>query len=134
MHPTRSPHRSRLLAWLIAISVLPIVGLGSSVSRDGAAWRVRSGHHPDSPWRYDFPIVAIWSGVLLLAHVHEVSDSKSAFFMELSHLPLGLASLLAGWARWLELRLPPAESGRSRRIWGPAPAVFGLLLILHREG
>ena len=99
-----------------------------------AEWRVRNGHHPDSPWRYVFPIVAIWSGVLLLAHVHEVSDSKTAFFMELSHLPLGLVSLLAGWSRWLELRLPPAGSGGPGRIWGPALAVFGLLLILYREG
>jgi putative copper resistance protein D len=99
-----------------------------------AEWRVRSGRHPDSPWRYVFPVVAIWSGVLLLAHAHELSDGKSAFFMELSHLPLGLVSLLVGWSRWLELRLPPAESGGPGRIWGPALAVFGLLLVLYREG
>jgi putative copper resistance protein D len=99
-----------------------------------AEWRVRSGRHPDSPWRYVFPVVAIWSGALLVAHAHEVSDGKSAFFMELSHLPLGLVSLLAGWSRWLELRLPPAENGGPGRIWGPALAVFGLLLVLYREG
>lgn len=99
-----------------------------------AEWRVRSGRHPDSPWRYVFPVVAIWSGVLLLAHAHELSDGKSAFFMELSHLPLGLVSLLAGWSRWLELRLPPVKSGGPGRIWGPALAVFGLLLVLYREG
>jgi copper resistance protein D len=97
-------------------------------------WRVRSGRHPDSPWRYVFPLVAISSGVLLLAHPHEVSDGKSAFFMELSHLLLGLVSLLAGWSRWLELRLPPAESGGPGRIWGPALAVFGLLLVFYHEG
>ena len=99
-----------------------------------AEWRVRSGRHPDSPWRYVFPIVAIWSGVLLLAHAHELSDAKSAFFMELSHLALGLVSLLVGWSRWLELRLSPGESSGPGRIWGPALAVFGLLLILYREG
>ena len=99
-----------------------------------AEWRVRSGRHPDSPWRYVFPVVAIWSGVLLVAHAHEVSDGKSAFFMELSHLALGLVSLLVGWSRWLELRLPRVESGGPGRIWGPALAVFGLLLVLYREG
>jgi putative copper resistance protein D len=99
-----------------------------------AEWRVRSGRHPDSPWRYVFPVVAIWSGVLLLAHAHELSDGKSAFFMELSHLTLGLVSLLVGWSRWLELRLPPVESGGPGRIWAPALAVFGLLLVLYREG
>jgi putative copper resistance protein D len=98
-----------------------------------AEWRARSGRHPMSPWRYVFPIVAIWSGVLLLAHTHEVSDGKLAFFMELSHLMLGLLSLLTGWSRWLELRLPPAESARAGRIWGPALAAFGLLLVLYRE-
>ena len=98
-----------------------------------AEWRVRSGRHPDSPLRYVFPVVAIWSGVLLLAHTHEVGDGKSALFMELSHLPLGLMSLLAGWSRWLELRLPPAEGRGPGRIWGPALAVFGVLLILYRE-
>jgi putative copper resistance protein D len=99
-----------------------------------AEWRVRSGRHPDSRWRYVFPVAGILSGVLLLAHVHELSDSKSAFFMEISHLPMGLLSLLAGWSRWLELRLPPAEAGGPGWIWGPAFAVFGLLLIQYREG
>jgi putative copper resistance protein D len=99
-----------------------------------AEWRMRNGHHPDSRWHYVFPVVAIWSGVLLLAHAHELRDSKSAFFMELSHLALGLVSLLAGWSRWLELRLPPAERSGPGRIWGPALALFGLLLVLYREG
>jgi hypothetical protein len=72
--------------------------------------------------------------MLLLAHAHEVNDSKTAFFMELSHLLLGLTSLLVGWSRWLELRLPAAQSGGPGRLWGPALALFGLLLILYREG
>jgi copper resistance protein D len=98
-----------------------------------AEWRVRNGHHPDSRWNYVFPLVAIWSGILLLAHAHELSDSKSAFFMELSHLAMGLVSLLVGWSRWLELRFPSAARGLPGRIWAPALAVFGLLLVLYRE-
>ena len=98
-----------------------------------AEWRVRNGHHPNSRWNYVFPLVAIWSGILLLAHAHELSDSKSAFFMELSHLAMGLVSLLVGWSRWLELRLPPAARAWPGRIWAPALAVFGLLLVLYRE-
>jgi putative copper resistance protein D len=99
-----------------------------------AEWRLRGGRHPNSPWRYVFPLAAIWSGVLLLAHAHEVNDGKTAFFMELSHLLLGLTSLLVGWSRWLELRLPAAAGRRPGRLWGPALALFGLLLILYREG
>jgi copper resistance protein D len=99
-----------------------------------AEWRVHSGRAPGAAWRYVFPIVTIGSGMLLLTHVHEVSDGRSAFFMELSHLPLGLLSLLAGWSRWLELRLPSTASGGAGRLWGPALAAFGLLLIFYREG
>jgi putative copper resistance protein D len=53
--------------------------------------------------------------------------------MELSHLPLGLVSLLAGWSRWLELRLPPADRGGPGRLWGPAFCLFGLILTFYRE-
>jgi putative copper resistance protein D len=96
-------------------------------------WRVRSGRHPDSPWRFVFPLVCIGGGVLLLAHVHQVNDAKTGFFMELTHLPLGLVALLAGWARWLEVRLPAAQRSWSGRLWAPALIVFGVLLVLYRE-
>jgi putative copper resistance protein D len=94
---------------------------------------VRSGRHPDSPWRFVFPLVCIGGGVLLLAHVHQVNDAKTGFFMELTHLPLGLVALLAGWARWLEVRLPAAQRSWSGRLWAPALIVFGVLLVLYRE-
>jgi copper resistance protein D len=96
-----------------------------------AEWRVHDGRPRAAAWRYVFPAVTICAGVLLLTHVHEVSSSRSAFFMELSHLPLGLLSLLAGWSRWLELRLP--TGGGAGRLWGPALGAFGLLLIFYRE-
>jgi putative copper resistance protein D len=53
--------------------------------------------------------------------------------MELTHLPLGLVALLAGWARWLEVRLPAAQRSWSGRLWAPALIVFGVLLVLYRE-
>jgi putative copper resistance protein D len=98
-----------------------------------AEWRVHSGRHPDSAWRYVFPLVCIISGSLLLSHAHDVSNAKSGFLMEVTHLPLGLVILVAGLARWLELRLPAAEAGGPGRWWAPALAVFGLLLLLYRE-
>jgi len=78
-------------------------------------------------------LIAVVSGVLLLSHVHETSNAKSAFLMEVTHLPLGLISLLVGWSRWLELRLPPAEGAGPGRVWGPALALFGLILVFYRE-
>jgi copper resistance protein D len=96
-------------------------------------WRVRSGRHPTSRLRFVFPLACILGGVFLLAHVHEVNNPKTAFFMELTHLPLGLVALLIGWARWLELRVAPTPEGWSGRLWAPALVVFGLLLVLYRE-
>jgi copper resistance protein D len=96
-------------------------------------WRVRSGRHPTSPLRFVFPLVGILGGVLLLAHVHELSNATTGFFMELTHLPLGLVALLVGWARWLELRVAPTTEGWAGRLWAPALVVFGLLLVLYRE-
>jgi putative copper resistance protein D len=96
-------------------------------------WRVRSGRHPTSRLRFVFPLACILAGVFLLAHGHEVNNPKTAFFMELTHLLLGLVALLIGWARWLELRTAPTAEGWSGRLWPPALVVFGLLLVLYRE-
>jgi copper resistance protein D len=98
-----------------------------------AEWRVRSGRHPDSAWRYVFPLVCVGAGVLLLSHAHEVSNAKAAFLIELTHLPLGLVILVAGWSRWLELRLSPPDNVAPGRLWAPALTVFGLLLLFYRE-
>jgi copper resistance protein D len=98
-----------------------------------AEWRVRSGRHPESRWRYVFPFVCIGAGILLMSHAHEVSNAKSAFLIELTHLPLGLVILVAGWSRWLELRLSPPDDRAPGRLWGPALTVFGLLLLFYRE-
>jgi putative copper resistance protein D len=98
-----------------------------------AEWLVRSGRRPNSGLRYLFPVVAIASGVLLISHSHEVSNAKSALFMEVSHLPLGLVSLLAGWSRWLEIRLPPSARVGPGWLWGPAFCLFGLILTFYRE-
>jgi putative copper resistance protein D len=99
-----------------------------------AEWRVRSGRDPSSPWRYVFPLVFIVSGTVLLSHAHEVNDAKSSFLMELTHLPMGLVILVAGWARWLELRLPSLDGRRAGRFWGPSLVALGVLLLFYREG
>jgi copper resistance protein D len=99
-----------------------------------AEWWLRTARGSTSRWRYAFPLVCVASGTLLITHVHELGDAKAAFLMELMHLPLGLLLLIAGWARWLELRLPPGPRARSGRVWGPALVLFGLLLVFYREG
>ena len=56
-----------------------------------------------------FPMVCALGGVLLLAHTHSLGNVKEELLAELSHIPLGLAAVLAGWTRWIELRLPRQE-------------------------
>jgi putative copper resistance protein D len=99
-----------------------------------AEWRVHGGRDPRSRWRYVFPGVCIAAGALLLTHAHDVNDARFAFLMEITHLPLALVILVAGWARWLELRLPPPENRAPGRLWAPALTLFGLLLVFYREG
>jgi copper resistance protein D len=79
------------------------------------------------------PVVSTASGIVLISHTHLVGDVHAAFFMEVSHLAMGLISLVIGWARWLELRLPDPERRMPGRVWGPALAMFGVLLVLYRE-
>ena len=109
----------------ILLAVTALLGL--------AEWRVRSGRNPTSPWRYVCPLAFIMAGTLLLSHAHEVNNAKSAFFMELTHLPMGLVVLVVGWARWLELRLPHIDGHRAGRFWEPALVVLGVLLLVYRE-
>jgi copper resistance protein D len=94
-------------------------------------WRAQ--RRPGSAWAYVLPVVAIASGIVLISHTHLVGDVRTAFFMEVSHLAMGVMSLVVGWARWLELRLPAAEGRTAGHLWGPALLLFGLLLVFYRE-
>lgn len=84
-----------------------------------------------------FPLVAALGGALLLTHQHAISDVKDQLLIELSHTPLALAGVMAGWARWLELRLDPERDRTLRRVagwtWPACLVVVGLILLLYRE-
>jgi putative copper resistance protein D len=95
-------------------------------------WWVRLGKVTGRA-RYVFPLAMIAGGVLLLAHSHAISNIKDAQLIELSHLPLAVLALIAGCARWIELRGPPALSRPARWIWPSCLMLIGVLLILYRE-
>jgi putative copper resistance protein D len=80
-----------------------------------------------------FPLMSAAGGALLLTHSHAIANVKDQLLIELTHTPLALAGIIAGWARWLELRLTPPGSRIAGWVW-PACLVFvGLLLLLYRE-
>jgi putative copper resistance protein D len=100
-------------------------------------WRVRTGRDV-KPWaRLVFPLLCAGGGVLLLTHSHAIANVKDQLLIELTHSPLAIAGIVAGWARWLELRLDPATSPVAWRIahwlWPVCFILVGLLLLNYRE-
>ena len=84
---------------------------------------------------YVFPIAMALGGFLLLAHTHAIANVKEALLVELSHLPLGAAAVVASCARWLELRAGPgaAEARMARWVWPLCLVFIAALLIFYRE-
>ena len=52
---------------------------------------------------------------------------------ELSHLPLAILAVVAGWSRWLEVRLAPDHQKIPAYIWPICFALIGLVLLNYRE-
>lgn len=101
-------------------------------------WRVRTGSAKPGGWtsRHGalvFPIVTFLGGVLLLTHSHAIANVRDQLLVEITHTPIALASIAAGCARWLELRLNPPASRIAGWVW-PACFIFiGAMLMLYRE-
>ena len=100
-------------------------------------WRVRAGGWAQTGAVYVFPLLCAGGGVLLLTHSHAIANVKDQMLIELTHTPLALAGIVAGWARWLELRLDPKANAMSIRVaawvWPAAILFCGLLLLGYRE-
>lgn len=96
-------------------------------------WGVRTGRLQRPRAALVFPLVTALGGALLLTHSHAIANVKDQLLIELSHTPLALAGIGAGWLRWLELR----ADGPVRRLAGWAwPICFlivGVILLLYRE-
>jgi putative copper resistance protein D len=96
-------------------------------------WGVRTGRIRSQRAALVFPMVCSLSGALLLTHSHALQNVKEELLAELTHVPLALLGITAGWARWLEIRLPPADRKIPSWIWPVCFALIGLLLMLYRE-
>ena len=82
-----------------------------------------------------FPGVCAIGGIVLLTHMHAVTNIKQEMLVELSHTPLAIFGIIAGWARWLELRLPQENNTRKYLAWvWPVCFIFvGLILMDYHE-
>jgi putative copper resistance protein D len=96
-------------------------------------WAVRTGRLRQEWARMVFPTLCVLGGTLLLAHTHSLTDVKQAYLIELNHLPMGACGILAGWARWLELRGRGWQVRMASWIWPICFVLIGLLLLDYRE-
>jgi copper resistance protein D len=96
-------------------------------------WQVRTGRLRRSGAALVFPLITAVGGALLLTHSHALSNLKDQLLIEISHVPLALCGITAGWARWLELRLDEPGSRIAAWVWPIAFILVGAILLLYRE-
>jgi putative copper resistance protein D len=80
-----------------------------------------------------FPSVCALGGAVLMTHTHSLGNVKEELLAEWSHIPLAVFAVLAGWSRWLELRLPKNLGRIPAWVWPPCFVFIGLILVLYRE-
>lgn len=98
-------------------------------------WRVQTGRVTSANIRLVFPVLVAASGALLLTHSHSLGNIKEEVLAELSHIPLAILAVVAGWSRWLELRLPAENRARTlvARLWPLCISLIGVVLLNYRE-
>jgi putative copper resistance protein D len=97
-------------------------------------WAVQTGRLAPARAGLFFPLVCAAGGALLLTHSHSVQNVKEEFLAELSHLPLAILAVIAGWSRWLEIRLPQRRMRAFALVWPVCLVLIGAVLLNYREG
>lgn len=85
--------------------------------------------------QYAFPLMCAAGAALLLTHNHTLATGKDEVLALMSHAAMALFGVTAGWARWLELRLPKDEGEQqfAGYVWPVALMLAGLVLLDYRE-
>jgi copper resistance protein D len=95
--------------------------------------RVQLGKTRIPAGAYVFPAICALGGALLLTHSHVLDNIKEQLLVELSHTPIAIAAVLAGWSRWLQVRLAEGEGMFASRIWPACFVAIGAILLNYRE-
>jgi copper resistance protein D len=96
-------------------------------------WRVRTGRAKSPRAALVFPLVCALGGAILLTHTHSLNNAREDLLAELSHIPIALLGVIAGWSRWLELRLPEGPRKSLSWLWPICFALIGAWLLNYRE-
>ncbi|HEY0784508.1 MAG TPA: CopD family protein [Acidobacteriaceae bacterium] len=83
---------------------------------------------------YVFPLAFAAGGAVLLTHAHALGSVHEEMLAEFSHTPLALLGATAGWARWLEVRLPGGREARvASLVWPLCLVLVSVVLLDYRE-
>lgn len=96
-------------------------------------WAVRTNRLRSPKAALVFPLLVSIGGAMLLTHNHQISNVKDQLLIELTHTPLALAGVAAGWSRWLELRLPERGGRIAGWVWPVCFMLVGVILLWYRE-
>lgn len=96
-------------------------------------WGVRTGRLARTSMKLVFPAISVIGGTLLLTHSHALANVKEQLLIELSHLPMGVLGIVAGWTRYLQIKAPADEGRWAGWVWPVCFAAVGLLLLVYRE-
>lgn len=96
-------------------------------------WGVRTGRIAALKLRRVFPLLTALGGTLLLTHSHALGNVKEEVLVEMTHLPIAVLGIGAGWARWLEIEAPYEEGRLAGWLWPACFVLIGLLLLDYRE-
>lgn len=81
-----------------------------------------------------FPLLCAIGGALMMTHSHGMADVKEELLAQMSHTPIALLGVTAGWSRWLELRIPGQKSSKvASYVWPACLLLVGLILLNYRE-
>ena len=95
--------------------------------------RVRKRKRENDRMALVFPLMCAAGGAVLLTHQHAITNVKENLLVELSHVPMGILAVFAGWSRWLELRLPPGNRKIPSWVWPVCFVLIGAGLLNYRE-
>ena len=96
-------------------------------------WRVQLGKAKSAFAPLVFPMVCVAGGMLLMTHNHTLDNIGEELLVEISHLAIAVLAIIAGWSRWLQLKLPPREGAIASWIWPVCFVLMGSILLTYRE-
>ena len=94
-------------------------------------WLARQGKLGKPNLRFLFPFLCIVGGLILLTHSHNLSELRTEFMTQSTHVVMGMLGIIIGCARWLELRLSPPYNRLAGLFSITAITLVGLVLLFY---